>query len=395
MTEALRGTGAPLAYLGAMVVLFLSMKAIPRVRLIARGRVLAAVALLLALGGAVLELGTRHLGAFTPAFLGGAVLGAVFASGATTRTSAAGLAWIPGACGAAVALAAWVAVGTVYGQVRVVAAWLSMLLGTAAAVGGLVSIRGSSSTSATAQATLVVALVGWATAGLGLAVENVMLLVGGGVLGTAGIAFGRVVAGAAGRSLGATVFGGEAPDPFGYTNVRSCGTEEVAAVLETAQTVVIVPGYGMAAAGAQHTVKETAELLERRGVRVRYAIHPSAGVVPGHMNIALDEANVPHDRLIDLEEARALIPQADVVLVVGANDVVNAAASADPTSPLHGLDALDLSGARAVFVVKRSLRPGAGGVKNPLFDRQNTMVVQGHAKKVVQGLLLELKGGGH
>jgi NAD(P) transhydrogenase subunit beta len=150
----------------------------------------------------------------------------------------------------------------------------------------------------------------------------------------------------------------------------------------------------MPAAQAQHAVKEVVEQLEKRGTSVSYVLHPAAGCLPGHMNIALDEANVSHDKFVDLEAARQLVPGADAVLAVGANDTINAAASVEAGGALSGLEALDLSDARAVFVVKRSLRPGAGGVRNPLFERPNTMMMFGDGKKVMQALVAELKGGG-
>jgi NAD(P) transhydrogenase subunit beta len=394
MTETLRGTGAPLVYLAAAVAVFLTLKSVVKVRVASRGRTLAVLALLLALLGAIFELGP-----VPPALIGVIAAGLVIGGLAGTRGSAAPpparVAWIAGLAGGAAALAAaglLVENGLPAPDLAVAA--LSVLLGASSLGLGLaVAMRGSLSVSATTAAALAATFAGWSSALLGFAQENVILLVAGGVAGTAALALGRLVARAANRGLGAALFGGAA-DQNGYTNVRSCGTDEAAMVLETAGTVLLVPGFGMPAAQAQHTVKEVAEQLEKRGTRVVYAVNPAAGCLPGHMNIALDEANVPHDKIVDLTAAQDLVKAADAVLVVGANDTINASAATDSNSPLYGIGALDLGPARSVFVVKRSLRPGAAGVKNPLFERPNTMMMFGDGKRVMQALVAELKGGG-
>jgi NAD(P) transhydrogenase subunit beta len=396
MTEVLRGTGAPLVYLAAAVLCFLALKSVAKVRVARRGRTLAALALGLALLGAILELGTARL---PPALIGvvaiGLILGVIAGSRGSIAPPASRVAWIAGLSGGASALAAagLLSAGNLTPQ-DTAAAGLALLLGAASVALGLpISARGSLSVRAATAASLTAACAGWSVALLGFAFENMILLVAGGVAGTAGLALGKLVAKASNRGLGAALFGAGA-DQSGYTNVRSCGTDEAAMVLETAGTVLLVPGFGMPAAQAQHTVKEVAEQLERRGTKVVYAIIPAAGCLPGHMNIALDEANVPHEKLVDLTSAQALVKVADAVLVVGANDTINASAAMDSTSPLFGMGALDLGPARSVFVIKRSLRPGAAGVKNSLFERPNTMMMFGDGKRVMQALVAELKGGG-
>ena len=161
--------------------------------------------------------------------------------------------------------------------------------------------------------------------------------------------------------------------------------------LETARKVVLVPGYGMAAAQAQHALAELAKLLSLRGAKVVYAIHPAAGLIPGHMNILLDEAKVETALLCEWEAANRELADADVAVVVGANDIVNPAANDDPGSAVYGMPFIDVRPARTVFVIKRGLGVGAAGVKNPLFERANTTMIFGDAKKVLQAIGVELK----
>jgi len=162
-------------------------------------------------------------------------------------------------------------------------------------------------------------------------------------------------------------------------------------MLEDARSVVFVPGYGLAVAQAQHAVRELANLLEAHGVTVKYAIHPVAGRMPGHMNVLLAEADVPYEQLVEMDDINPEFKDTDVAIVLGANDVVNPAAQTDRTSPIWGMPVLEVFNARTVFIVKRSLGAGFAGIKNELFERDNSMMLFGDAKKVLQGLTSELK----
>jgi len=233
---------------------------------------------------------------------------------------------------------------------------------------------------------------GLASAMLGVALGNPIVATVGALVATAGFSLAAIVGKALGRAPLDIVGGtGRKGDGDGYANVKACGPEETAMVLETARKVVMVPGYGMAVAQAQHALADVAKLLRSRGADVVYAIHPAAGLIPGHMNILLDEAKVDPADLRAWEAANQELADADVALVVGANDIVNPAAKDDPQSAVFGMPFLDVGRARTVFVVKRSLRPGAAAVKNQLFERANTNMVFGDAKKVLQAIGLELK----
>ena len=201
---------------------------------------------------------------------------------------------------------------------------------------------------------------------------------------------------AANRTLGNVLFSGfgqegGAAGSDEYGTVRSCGPEEAAMVLESAESVVIVPGYGLAVAQAQHSVKEMADLLQKKGAKVSYAIHPVAGRMPGHMNVLLAEADVPYEQLIEMDTINPEFKTTDAVLIVGANDVVNPAAEKDPKSPIAGMPVLEVWEAQSVMMIKRSLSPGFAGIKNELFEYPNNMMVFGDAKKVLQEIVGELK----
>ena len=167
--------------------------------------------------------------------------------------------------------------------------------------------------------------------------------------------------------------------------------EDAIGVLQAAQTVIVIPGYGMAVSQAQHTVRELAQVLEANGATVKYAIHPVAGRMPGHMNVLLAEANVPYDQLYDIEDVNDEFARTDVALVVGANDVVNPAAKTNPGSPIHGMPVFNAEEARAVIVLKRSMNPGFAGIENDLFVRPNTMMVLGDAKKTLREFIAGVK----
>jgi NAD(P) transhydrogenase subunit beta len=176
-----------------------------------------------------------------------------------------------------------------------------------------------------------------------------------------------------------------------YKTVKSASAEEVAMTLEVAQRVAIVPGYGMAVSQAQHAVREVANFLEDKGIEVEYAIHPVAGRMPGHMNVLLAEADVPYEKLKEMDEVNATMDQVDVAIVVGANDVVNPVARTDPSSPIAGMPIIDVDKARTVVVIKRSLSPGFAGIPNPLFAADNTLMFFSDGKKAMLDLLTALK----
>jgi H+-translocating NAD(P) transhydrogenase subunit beta len=173
--------------------------------------------------------------------------------------------------------------------------------------------------------------------------------------------------------------------------VRSATPEEAASILEAANSVMIVPGYGMAVAQAQHKVRELSDLLTKRGATVHFAIHPVAGRMPGHMNVLLAEADVPYDRLLEMDDANSELPQTDVALIIGANDVTNPAARTDQGSPIYGMPIIDVDKARTVMVIKRSMNPGFAGIDNPLYYADKTLMLFGDAKSFVGELVKELQ----
>ena len=239
---------------------------------------------------------------------------------------------------------------------------------------------------------------GVAAAAAGFVVGSQLLIVAGAMVGAAGLILTQVMCNGMNRSLVSVLFGGalgassSASGGGGeYTNITSCSVEECALTLEAAERVIIVPGYGLAVAQAQHTLREVTRSLEAAGIEVAYAIHPVAGRMPGHMNVLLAEADVPYEQLKEMDVINPEFPATDVVLVLGANDVVNPQAKTDPNSPLFGMPVLDVQQARTVFVVKRGMSAGYSGIKNDLFELGNTSMVFGDAKKVLGDLLGELK----
>ncbi|HEX7464820.1 MAG TPA: NAD(P)(+) transhydrogenase (Re/Si-specific) subunit beta [Actinomycetota bacterium] len=235
---------------------------------------------------------------------------------------------------------------------------------------------------------------GLAAAMMGFVLNNYLLIIAGALDGSSGVVLSIIMCRAMNRSFTNVLFGGfgaqEAVGSIEERPVRSVDPEETAILLDMARSVVIVPGYGLAAAQAQHKVRELADLLLSRGVDVKFAIHPVAGRMPGHMNVVLAEANVPYDLLYDLESVNGEFPQTDMVLVVGANDVVNPAARTDEHSPIYGMPILDADKAQSVIVVKRSMRSGFAGVDNELFYLDKTQMLFGDAKKVIGEVADEL-----
>ena len=242
-------------------------------------------------------------------------------------------------------------------------------------------------------------MTGLAAAATGFVLGNVALLVSGTIVGASGTLLTQLMCKAMNRSLGNVLFGGvggAAGAPAGATGVnkrpvRDLSIEDAAVLLANVQSLIIVPGYGMAVAQAQHVTRELADLLAAKGVDVKYAIHPVAGRMPGHMNVLLAEANVPYSQLYDLEQINADFERTDVALVVGANDVVNPAARHDKTSPIYGMPILDADKARHVLLIKRSLNAGFAGIDNELYYDPRTTFVFGDAKQVLTKLVEELK----
>ncbi len=240
---------------------------------------------------------------------------------------------------------------------------------------------------------------GLAASATGFVLQNNVLVISGALVGASGLILTQIMCVAMNRTLANVLFGGfgtadsggGAADNRDYTNVRSGGAEEAVLVLENAETVVIVPGYGLAVAQAQHTVKELASELEKRGVKVTYGIHPVAGRMPGHMNVLLAEADVPYEQLLEMDVVNPEFNNTDVVIIVGANDVVNPAAQKTPGSPIYGMPVLEVWHAASVIMIKRSLSPGFAGIKNELFEYDNTMMLFEDGKKAVQGMVTELK----
>ena len=239
---------------------------------------------------------------------------------------------------------------------------------------------------------------GLAAAMTGFVINNAMLIIAGALVGASGLILTKIMCKAMNRSLTNVIFGGFGAveeggggDASQYGPVRSSGPEEAAMLLEAAERVMIVPGYGLAVAQAQHIVHELGDLLETEGIKVEYAIHPVAGRMPGHMNVLLAEADVPYEKLLEMDTANGEMSNVDVALIVGANDVVNPVAETDPTSPIAGMPIIQAHHARSVIMIKRSLNPGFAKIKNPLFEDPKTMMLFSDAKKALQGIVIELK----
>lgn len=241
---------------------------------------------------------------------------------------------------------------------------------------------------------------GLAAASAGFVLGNNVLIITGALVGASGLILTQIMCKAMNRSLANVIFGGfGAEDSSGgggqkddaYHSVKSCGSEEAAMIFESARDVIIVPGYGLAVAQAQHAVKELSDLLIKNGATVRYAIHPVAGRMPGHMNVLLAESNVPHEQLFDLDQINDDFRNCDIALVVGANDVVNPAATTNTESPIYGMPVLKVWDAKTSFVIKRSLGSGFAAITNDLFNNQNNLMLFGDAKKILTELITGLK----
>lgn len=234
----------------------------------------------------------------------------------------------------------------------------------------------------------------------GFVLMNKVLIVAGAIVGATGIILTEIMCRAMNRSLLNVAFGafgkteegeGGAQANSDYENIKKCSAEEVAMIMDGAQSVIIVPGYGLAVARAQHAIKELAEELNKKGITVKYAIHPVAGRMPGHMNVLLAEADVPYEHLYEMDEINSEFDQTDVALVVGANDVTNPSAKDSPGSPIYGMPILNVENAKSIIVVKRSLSAGFAGIKNPLYENDKTLMFFGDAKGAMEDLVKEVK----
>jgi NAD(P) transhydrogenase subunit beta len=240
---------------------------------------------------------------------------------------------------------------------------------------------------------------GLAACATGFLLENQVLIISGSLVGASGIILTRIMCKAMNRSLVNVIFGAfgaETPVDAAMAaastgSVKSGSADDAAVILDAARSVIIVPGYGLAVAQAQHAVRELGELLLERSIEVRYAIHPVAGRMPGHMNVLLAEADVPYEQLVEMDDINPSFPHTDVALVIGANDVTNPDARENPASPIYGMPILDVDRAKTVMVCKRSMSPGFAGIDNPLYTRSQTMMLFGDAKASIEAVIASLR----
>ncbi len=274
--------------------------------------------------------------------------------------------------------------------------WYWLLLAASCILGVLATI-GIGGADMPVVISLLNSYSGLAACATGFVLENNMLIIAGSLVGASGIILTQIMCKAMNRSLANVLFGGfgaqvvSKGDDIYKGKVKAASPEEIAMLLENAQRVAFVPGYGMAVSQAQHAVRNLARMLEERGAEVFFAIHPVAGRMPGHMNVLLAEADVPYEALKEMDQANPLFPQTDVSIIIGANDVVNPLARTDPKSPIAGMPILDVDKSRTVVVIKRSLSPGFAGIPNPLFAADNTLMFFSDGQKAVNDIINALK----
>jgi NAD(P) transhydrogenase subunit beta len=287
----------------------------------------------------------------------------------------------------------------IYLTARPEAAWLFPVFGGLALLFGVLLILPIGGADMPTVISLLNSYAGLAAAAMGFVLDNKLLIIAGALDGSSGFILSVIMCRAMNRSFTNVLFGafGQVQAGAGAAQeqrpVRSATPEEAAGILQAASLVIVVPGYGMAVAQAQHKVRELYDVLAKAGVEVKFAIHPVAGRMPGHMNVLLAEADIPYDKLMEMEDVNSEFPQADVALVIGANDVTNPAARHDRGSPIYGMPILDVDKARTVMVVKRSMNPGFAGIDNELYYTEKTLMVFGDAKAVVGSIVKELAGG--
>ena len=275
--------------------------------------------------------------------------------------------------------------------------WYWLLVAVASVLGVLITIPIGG-----ADMPVVIALLnsysGLAACATGFVISNNVLIIAGSLVGASGLILTSIMCKAMNRSLANVMFATLGPDADGPSaddvyagKVKSTSADEIAMLLDGVQRVVIVPGYGLAVSQAQHTVRDFANLLESRGAQVEFAIHPVAGRMPGHMNVLLAEADIPYDKLKEMDDINPTLETVDVALVVGANDVVNPVAKTDPGSPIAGMPIIDVDKCRTTVVIKRSLSPGFAGIPNPLFAMDNTLMFFNDGKKAFTELIAAVK----
>ncbi len=277
--------------------------------------------------------------------------------------------------------------------------WFYVLMVVVASVLGFLLVNPIGGADMPVVIALLNSYSGLAAAATGFVINNNVLIIAGSLVGASGVILTNLMCKAMNRSLFNVLFGvldagaSKVDADEIYANVRSTSAEDVAMILETAQRVVFIPGYGMAVAQAQHAVRDLSKLLEDRGVTVEYGIHPVAGRMPGHMNVLLAEADVEYEKLKEMDDINATIETADVAIVIGANDVVNPVARTDPDSPIAGMPIIDVDKARTTIVIKRSLSPGFAGSPNPLFAAENTLMLFGDGQQAVRDIVTAVKEG--